>query len=176
MSAVISECGRYRYRLERELFDYKVIPGCEPFTMGVIMVNPSTADHTLDDATIRRVRRLCGDLGANRVIVGNLFAFRSPNVQDLKHHDILGEDVVGPDNPFYLNKLFEESKFGGVVVGFGNYSKIPTGLDFVLDDLAVMADKHKTPLECWGTNKDGSPKHPLYLPGDSELREWRGWE
>ena len=48
MSAVISECGLYRYRLERQ-------------TAGagstlVVMVNPSTADAEQDDATIRKLK------------------------------------------------------------------------------------------------------------------------
>jgi hypothetical protein len=28
-------------------------------------------------------------------------------------------------------------------------------------------------LRVLGLNKDGSPKHPLYLRNDAELKEWR---
>ena len=47
-SAIISACGTYRYRLERE--------GRGDGATAVIMVNPSTADATLDDPTIRKLR------------------------------------------------------------------------------------------------------------------------
>jgi len=27
---------------------------------------------------------------------------------------------------------------------------------------------------CWGLTVSGNPKHPLYLPGDTELEEFEG--
>src|SRR5882724_1884503 len=48
MSAVISNCGLYRYRLDRMLRDD------HGPTVAFVMVNPSTADATQDDATIRK--------------------------------------------------------------------------------------------------------------------------
>jgi len=47
--AIISPCGQFRYRLERDTST------CGGIT-AVIMVNPSTADATQDDATIRKAR------------------------------------------------------------------------------------------------------------------------
>lgn len=47
-SAVISECGLYRYRLERH-----GLSGAG--AVAWIMVNPSTADATTDDPTIKKV-------------------------------------------------------------------------------------------------------------------------
>ncbi|HHM8581358.1 DUF1643 domain-containing protein [Pseudomonas aeruginosa] len=49
MSAIISECGQYRYLLTR--------PGdclADKGTAVFLMLNPSTADAALDDPTIRR--------------------------------------------------------------------------------------------------------------------------
>ena len=61
-SAVISPCGRYRYRLERDG------PG-EGRTV-IIMVNPSTADAETDDATIRKLKGFGARNGWGRIIVG----------------------------------------------------------------------------------------------------------
>lgn len=174
MSAVLSDDGRYRYWLERE------VPYFEqgfPMTMGVVMINPSTADHTLDDATIRRVRGFASQYGVARVVVANLFAYRTPSVKELKwvaSGFTNDDDIVGPDNLFYINKLFEECKGGRVVAAFGGYNKIP---DEGWDQLTVLVDlakKHEADLWCWGHNKDGSPKHPLYLPKDAKMEKWRG--
>jgi hypothetical protein len=47
-NAVISECGRYRYRLYREWAQSERMP------IMWVMLNPSTADASIDDPTIRR--------------------------------------------------------------------------------------------------------------------------
>jgi hypothetical protein len=67
MSAIISDCGLYRYRLERH-----ALSGAG--SVAWIMVNPSTADATTDDATIRKVIGFSERMGAGWAIVGNKFA------------------------------------------------------------------------------------------------------
>lgn len=34
--------------------------------------------------------------------------------------------------------------------------------------IALLAE-HGTPVWCWGTTKNGAPKHPLYLRGNTPL-------
>jgi len=70
MTAAISSCGTYRYRLERH-----GLAGAG--AVAWIMVNPSTADATNDDATIRKVIGFTERLGGGWAIVGNKFAFRA---------------------------------------------------------------------------------------------------
>src|ERR1051325_10089675 len=123
------------------------------------MINPSTADAEVDDATIRRLIGFARNYACDKVIVGNLFALRSPLVTDLAKHP----DPVGPDNWRHLSKIFEESKGGRIVVGFGAYTKIPKRYIDCIVKLRELADIHGVTLWCWGTNKDGSPKHPLYI-------------
>ena len=69
MSAVISDCGKYRYVLERD-------KGSNPLVF--LMLNPSTADASLDDPTIRRCRRFSEDNGYTGIVVVNLYAYRAP--------------------------------------------------------------------------------------------------
>lgn len=64
MSAIISACGRYRYRLERQ-FDGASESGVVAF----IMVNPSTADAEQDDPTIRRCITFAKRQGARKLLV-----------------------------------------------------------------------------------------------------------
>lgn len=68
-SATISECGRYRYRLTRRFADGP----CATF----VMLNPSTADETIDDPTIRRCRNFAIREGCGGLVVVNLFAYRA---------------------------------------------------------------------------------------------------
>jgi hypothetical protein len=76
VSAVISPCGAYRYRLERpDVFG--------DFSTAVIMVNPSTADATENDATIRKLIGFRNHHSWGHIIVGNLFAYRATDVREL---------------------------------------------------------------------------------------------
>ena len=72
--ADFSECGRYRYKLWRTWDDIR------PVVM-FIMLNPSTADATADDPTIRRCIGFARAWGYGGVRVGNLFAWRTPYPQ-----------------------------------------------------------------------------------------------
>jgi hypothetical protein len=40
---------------------------------------------------------------------------------------------------------------------------------------AVVRSLEGRELLCLGTTVDGSPRHPLYLAGDSPLQRWNGW-
>lgn len=84
-SAVISECGSYRYRLER-------VWEAEKDRVAFIMLNPSTADASKDDPTIRRCIGFAKAWGFGGLIVGNLFALRSTDPKALYGH----KDPVGP--------------------------------------------------------------------------------
>ena len=115
MSAIISDCGLYRYRLERHVL----------FGAGAvawIMVNPSTADATADDATIRKVMGFSNRLGAGQVIVGNLFAFRATDVNALK----AVRNPVGPFNDEHLEQIIADAD--QLVVAWGPTAKLPPAL------------------------------------------------
>ncbi len=68
-SAIISDCGRYRYVLTREWGTYPPRALC-------VMLNPSTADAEVDDATIRSCVRLAKENGHGSLEVVNLLGVR----------------------------------------------------------------------------------------------------
>ena len=107
-NAVISACGRYRYLLTRQ-----VGPG--PRTATFIMLNPSTADATNDDPTIRRCIGFARQWGCGRLAVLNLFAFRATEPADLKR----AEEPVGPENRAWFERTLLGTPDGPVVCGWG---------------------------------------------------------
>jgi hypothetical protein len=77
-SATLSECGLYRFTLERSwASDLK-----KPW-LGWIMLNPSTADASVDDPTIRRCMGFATDWGFGGIAVRNLFNLRTKDPLDL---------------------------------------------------------------------------------------------
>jgi hypothetical protein len=155
--AVISECGLYRYRLEREsLGDGQT---------AVIMVNPSTADAVTDDATIRKLRGFGERHGWGRIIVGNLFAYRATDVRDLAHV----ADPIGPENDQHLLRIAAEAD--QAIFAWGPVTKQPRAVRQRWERVADIF-VHLRPLAIGAPAKCGHPRHPLMLAYAEPLLPW----
>jgi hypothetical protein len=160
LSAIISDCERYRYRLDRDLERAGK-------TAAFIMVNPSTADMTKDDATIRKLIGFSDRLGFGKFIVGNLFAYRATDVKALA----TAHDPIGPDNDAWLGRIFVDADIH--IVAWGPVAKLPRGLmRRRWQDINRMARMAGVPLHCLGTAQDGHPRHPLMLAYSAALQPW----
>lgn len=150
--AVISDCGRYRYRLYREWAPSSRMP------ILWVMLNPSTADANIDDATIRRCIAFSASWGFDSMWVGNLYAYRSTDPDVLK--TVSADEARGPLHAHHMNQMIAES--AKVVCGWGKPggSGIPKWL------------WSPGGLWCLGKTKHGAPKHPLYIKGDTPLIEF----
>jgi hypothetical protein len=157
VSAVISPCGTYRYRLTR--FAESLTP--MKSTALFVMLNPSTADAQLDDPTIRRCLGFAKLWGCNGLAVANLYALRSTNPEALWSHP----DPVGPENDGYLWNFALECC--DVVCAWGSNAKPERAARVA----SIMLDAGAR-LWCLGTTKHGSPRHPLYVRADQPLVEW----
>lgn len=157
MSAVISECGKYRYWLERE------IAASGP-VYAFFGVNPSTADASADDATVRKWKGFVSRWGGSRFIVGNVFAFRATDVRELS----LAFDPSGPLNPEYIRKIAEEADV--IVPCWGSRGKLPRHLRHHLEDTMKILRGFGKPVMTFGISQSGDPLHPLMLGYSTELR------
>ncbi|TLX52768.1 hypothetical protein DN824_21915 [Stutzerimonas nosocomialis] len=156
MSAVISECGKYRYRLEREVqMDGKVF--------AFFGVNPSTADASVDDATVRKWIGFTKVNGGRRFIVGNVFALRSTDVNALKS----APDPVGPDNADHLMAIASAADI--LVPCWGSRGKLPKELHFHLAQTLTLLAATGKPILTFGLSKSGDPLHPLMLGYSTQL-------
>lgn len=158
-SAVLSADGVYRYRLERPVADTGLVAA-------VIMVNPSTADHQADDATIRKTVGFAQRLGVRKVIVGNLFAFRSTDINALRS----ARDPIGPENNAHLVQILTEAEL--VIVAWGAKAKLPETLQRRWQFIVRAADQLGRALHCIGCNDDGHPKHLLTTGYDIPMTAW----
>jgi hypothetical protein len=152
-SADFSECGRYRYSLTRT-WNF-----AEP-TVVFIGLNPSTADATTDDPTIRRCLRFARDWHFGGLIVVNLFAYRSAEPRVLKEVD----EPIGSRNDAVIRAHCESAQC--IVAAWGIYGSLLSREEQVLQFL-------RRPY-CLGVTKGGYPRHPLYLAARTRLRRYPG--
>jgi len=145
--ALFSENRKYRYCLWR-IWDESL-----PKIM-FIGLNPSTANEEQDDPTIRRVVRFASDWGYGGVYMLNLFTYVTAYPKEL----------LKCDNPLMLADHYLQlyaKKVERIVFAWGSFT-----------ESADRAKQVKTmfPIAfCLGQNSNGSPKHPLYLLGSTEL-------
>jgi hypothetical protein len=152
-SAALSECRRYRYVLER------VWDEAAPAFV-VIGLNPSTADETEDDPTIRRCMGFARRFRCGRLCMLNLFAWRSTDPKGLRD----AVDPIGPLNDTFLRGVWHLP--AATIVAAWGAAPFARGRDREVRKL--FGDR----LEHLGLTKDGHPKHPLYLKADTPLTRW----
>jgi hypothetical protein len=161
MSAVISDCGLFRYRLDRVV---SIFGGP---TVALVGVNPSKADATVNDATIRKDIGFGERLGWARIIKANKFAFRATDVRALR----TTSDPIGPENDRYLREIFKAADLivpcWGAVLG-----KLPPHLRERWKIVAGLMEQSRKPIRCFGIANDGQPRHTLMLAYDTPLVEW----
>lgn len=161
MSAVISDCGAYRYHLRREISNNP--QGASILFIGV---NPSTADALQDDATVRKWRGFSERWGFSGFEVVNLFAYRATDVGQLA----VCADPIGPDNNDYLQRSIFFADL--VVPCWGSRGKLPPSLHPRIEEVKRMLRERATRVSHFGLTASGDPKHPLMLGYDTKLAAW----
>lgn len=146
-----SPCGRYRYTLWREwgtgalpLANIANRKPADDYCM-FIGLNPSTANDTEDDPTIRRCVDFAKRCGYGAMCMTNLFAWRDTKPENMKKADA----PIGPENDDWLRKVSQGA--GIVLAAWGNHGS-HLGRDQQVRKLLVNVNP-----------STGQPKHPLYL-------------
>lgn len=163
MNAIISPCGKYRYRLDRQ-----VQPEGKVFAY--FGINPSTADANLDDATVRKWRGFTQRNEGSRFIVGNIFSYRATDVRELGK--IAAEDIkyIYNDNLHYIREIIGDADV--LIPCWGSKNKLPKDLHQYIYKFAEFLDKFNKPMYTFGFTNSGDPKHPLMLGYETPLLEW----
>lgn len=146
---------RFRYALWRR-WNYS------PKSLDALLfigLNPSTANATRDDPTIRRLVNFAKSWGFGGLFVGNLFSLVSADPAVLLTDT--SKELYGGPNDVAIKRMRELCSL--VVVGWGEFGKR------VGYRVAAVMDLVGEPVHCIKMNQSGEPAHPLYLPGNSKL-------
>jgi len=159
--AIFSEDMRHRYLLTREFLGFDGSRSLQPKTVAFILLNPSTADESVADPTVRRCMTYARDWGYTKLVVLNLFALRSTAPKVLYSDP----DPVGAENDSHIWQVVNprwESLHGKplIVCAWGTHGNLYNRDATV--KLLITGSGVK--LTCLRQNADGSPAHPLYLP------------
>lgn len=165
MSALISSCGKYRTRLDREL------SGFSGPTYAFFGINPSTADASVDDSTVRKWTGFVRSWGGKKFIVGNVFSYRATDVKELDRQNRLHTSLFGPSHWDDINSIIAEADV--LIPCWGNSVKVNRNIRPCIGELLAVIRKSGKPVKCFGLNESsGDPKHPLFLPYTTELFDW----
>ena len=115
-----------------------------------IGLNPSTANETEDDPTIRRCVRFAADWGYGGLCMINLFAFRATDPADMQ----TAAEPVGPLNDEHIKALTGRS---GIVIA-------AWGMGGGFQNRGSIVRRMLPGLHILRLTKGGYPAHPLYLP------------
>jgi hypothetical protein len=129
-----------------------------------VALNPSSADEKDLDPTLTREIGFAQSWSFERLYKGNLFGLVSTDPRGLYK----APDPLGPSNQVALASMVKGADL--VVVAWGQERAARERAGFFLH----WARSESIDLWCLGTNDDGSPKHPLYLPSATRLQRYRG--
>lgn len=158
-SAVISECGEYRHRLDREVQATGIV-------IAYYGVNPSTADGEDEDATTGKWFGFSLRNNARAYIAGNAHDYRATDVRKLAQV----AKPISDQNDFYLRQIIAEADI--LVPCWGSRDKLPKELHTNLYKLKCMLFESGKPVKIFGLTKSGDPKHPLMLGYATPLVDW----
>jgi hypothetical protein len=162
--AVISDCTFYRYELRR-IWDTG-----KPMLV-VCMLNPSTADSSINDPTVLTLIHFGKLWGYGGLLIVNLYGFRSSSPAEMFSK---GAAAIGPLNEKYTFAAIKYAKENGgkLLAAWGNGGH----------EKAIFFAERVTcagvELICLGTTQSGAPKHPLArgkhrIPRDQMPIVWR---
>lgn len=150
--AVFSDCQSYRYLL------YRFWDKDRTHRVAFVGLNPSTADATKDDATIRRCIGFAKRWGYSGLFMLNLFAFRETNPGKMKRQT----DPQGEHNVAYLKRYTRRAV--ATVCCWG------VNIDRMDNTIVLTACRAiHPPTYCLGLTKHGYPKHPARLAAGTAL-------
>ena len=143
--------GRYRYSLWRSW-------SANHPRIVFILLNPSTADEQKNDPTIRRCMGFARAWNFGSIEVVNLFAYRATDHREL----FKASDPIGEENDRFLMQAVQCCSI--VVLGWGTRGTL-LGRDRQVIQMLIG----RNDVYCLGITKDGQPRHPLYIKGDTNL-------
>ena len=163
-TAIFSPCRTYRTGLSRDMGATE-----SPFPPLVcIGLNPSTADHRIDDPTIRKDQHFTTAWGFGRFIKLNAYDYRSTDPAAMFKAQKAGKTICSPENNQMILRVVNRAlELGGKIwVAWGAKIEPARQREIAMDLLGDVE------LWCIDANQNGTPVHELYQKNESVLRLW----
>lgn len=126
-----------------------------------IGLNPSTATYNTNDHTTTKLIEFTKRWDYGKYTLVNLFPYRATDHRELVNYT---------NNRSMINRDIIRKHLGRThltIPMWGSISKIPKHLHGEVPAIEQMIKSYNP--QCFGKNKDGSPKHPLMLSYDTPL-------
>lgn len=151
--AVFSRCRKYRFML------WRFWDNSKPKVM-FIGLNPSTANESENDNTIKKVIKIARNNGFGGVYMLNCFPYISTQPGDMV--DFYETDFHDYEDMENMHTLLDVSKrCSEVVFAWGNFKVAIERGKAIAGYFPIAKALH--------INRNGSPKHPLYCKDDQKL-------
>jgi hypothetical protein len=150
-NAIFSSDRMYRYAL------WRIWDNSKPTVM-FIGLNPSFANESVDDPTMKRCIGFAKNWNYGGIYMTNLFAFCTTYPNDLRK----AIDPIGVENDKWLKEI--ELKSSKVVFAWGVSGAFLKRNEKVIN---LFQNSYYIAL-----SKMGHPRHPLYLSSDLELKRF----
>ena len=115
-----------------------------------ILLNPSNADDKNDDNTVKKLIGFTKKFEFGGFYLGNLYSLITTNPSPRKFINNEARNIK------HIQIMKKKCK--KIIIGWGNLGNYP---NWLLDNLSEIM--------CLGINKNGTPKHPLYLSYKTHL-------
>lgn len=160
------------YNPDKETYRYCLIGNINAKNPLVVLgLNPSTADNSKPDPTMKRVIHFMEQNGFDGFIMINLYPLRTSSPKELKKHGVKNE--IHEENlkkiRLYIQNL---KKPACILLGFGTNIEIIPKLKDYLKDIVSECQNYKPKWYCLCITKYGHPGHLLYLPENLKLNDF----
>jgi hypothetical protein len=125
--------------------------------MGALMLNPSIANETDLDPTLRRVKRFARDWGFGGMRIVNAFAIVSTDPAMLRGLDACSD----LENDAHILDVVQECP--RVMVGWGA-NLADRRIVYRREQLDKLLSRATGEVLAWRITASGHPQHPLYMP------------
>lgn len=163
---LFSPCRNYRYSLRHDIAsagtDFFAAEESAKGHAVWIALNPSKADEERLDPTLKRIRVFSAAFGFGGFVMLNLFAWRETKSKKLPKV----AEPIGPENDRVILETAKAAPY--VICCWG------TSGSLLKRDEAVVAMLKANGIKTMylRKTKDGYPEHPLYIPGETEPKEY----
>lgn len=135
----------------------------------VIGLNPSTANESTPDNTMKSVLRIANYNNYDGFVMMNLYPLRSTSPANLPEYP---EEEIHKSNLQVIEDILKRYQKSDVMLAYGNNVFSRKYLRQYAEEIISLLCERKRNILCIDKTKCGMPKHPLYSPGNSELKPY----